>query len=335
MPFPSSTPAFWWKNPPTLAAQLLKPLAWAYAKIATWHGQHRAKHAYYPAIPTISVGNLTVGGGGKTPLTLWLAEHFLTQNQHQIAIISRGYGGTETTHPTQVMPHHTAAQVGDEPMLYFNHFIGKPVTIWVGKHRPSVVKRAEQAGATLLILDDGFQRQDVARHANLLAINGQSPNGNPWGNQLTLPAGPLREALTALKRAHFGIVIDEPATHANTYYGLPTYRLFTSATPETLAPLQNQKLVAFAGLAHPEKFFQTLHQNHLNVVQTIPFPDHHLYTKTDLKNIQTIAKKYHAIPVTTAKDAPKLPQNFAQILKINLQGEDSQSIHAELAKLLA
>lgn len=319
------SPSFWWHQEPTLTARLLTPLAILYANAAEIRGKRQAKKAYYPAVSTISIGNLTVGGAGKTPLTIWLAEHFAAAGE-QVAIISRGYKGAENNHPTRVDIHtHTARQVGDEPLEMARHFANKPVAVWVCRNRPQAARRAEQAGATLLLLDDGFQRRDIARNINILAINGR----NPWGNGLPLPAGPLRENLDARNRASFAIVLDEPQEKTNRYYGLEAYRLATVPQPETLAKLKGP-LIAFAAIAHPEKFFETLRQANCNVLEKISFPDHHTYTETDLTLLENHARNARASLVTTAKDATKLPAGFAHILTTTLNGSDSENILQEI-----
>ncbi|PZP38642.1 MAG: tetraacyldisaccharide 4'-kinase, partial [Pseudomonas fluorescens] len=250
-------PKFWYQPKPSLTAYALWPLAMLYAGIADLNGRRRARNPYYAAVPVISVGNLVVGGAGKTPVVQGLASYYAAKG-YQVAIISRGYGG-QSTLPIQVSPHlHSAAEVGDEPMAMARHFRGQSVSVWVGRNRAAVVRRAEQAGATLMILDDGFQRRDVARQADILVINGShsKPGSSVWGNGLPLPAGPLRETLPNRSRAHFAIVLNEQPQSPIPYYGLPSYRLETRLNPDSLAPLRGKSLVAFAGLAHPSAGIQ-------------------------------------------------------------------------------
>ncbi|MBI1309085.1 MAG: tetraacyldisaccharide 4'-kinase [Proteobacteria bacterium] len=320
-----NSPSFWWLPNSTLPARLLQPLSFIYKYLASLHGQLRAARAYYASVPVISVGNLTLGGAGKTPVTIWLAEHFSSEG-HQVAIVSRGYGGTETDQPLQVNPaQHTAAQVGDEPLEMAHRFTSQPVMVWVGKNRPAAVKRAEQAGATLILLDDGFQRRDISRQINILVING----ANPFGNGLPLPAGPLREDLSAARRASFAIVLNEPSNKINTFYGVEAYRLSITPTPQSLAALKGP-LLAFAGIAHPQKFFKTLKDQNLNVLETHPYPDHHRYTRSQLAFLHARAQSLGASLVTTAKDATKLPRHFAHVLTTTLTGEDTHNIIEEL-----
>jgi tetraacyldisaccharide 4'-kinase len=316
-------PAFWYKPYPTLASHVLTPLAWLYAKAAALHGALRARTPYYAAVPVISVGNVVVGGAGKTPVVQWLATYFAMQGKH-VAIVARGYGGHATT-ATHVQPNHTAADVGDEPLMLTQHFTGKPVHIWVGRHRPSVVARAEQSGADIIILDDGYQRHDVARTLNILVVDGTVG----FGNGQPLPAGPLREDASARTRADFAIIINPPEGKPN-FLGIRAYRLTTQPDMAVMQSLKAQKIIAFAGLAHPSKFFNMLRQHKLNVVHMVPYPDHHPYTAADMRHLKNLALQHDAKLVCTSKDAPKLPTDFATSLPINLAGPDTENILAEI-----
>lgn len=323
-------PAFWFKQTDSLPARLLAPLGWLYGQAARLHGACRARHPYYAAVPVISIGNLTVGGAGKTPVTAWLTGHFLKEG-HTVAIVSRGYGGSETSQPTRVeATTHTAAQAGDEPLMLARTFARKPVQVWVGRNRPATVRRAEQAGATLILLDDGFQRRDVARTVDILVIDGTTA----FGNNRPLPAGPLREFPTAIARAHFAIVLNEPESRRNRFYGLPAYRLTTGLAKAALAGLPPRPPVAFAGLARPDKFFESLRQSGLKPSATVAYADHHCYTETDLAALKALAAKHRAPLVTTEKDAVKLPPQFATALPLEVSGPDADTILAELATRL-
>ena len=318
-------PRFWYAPTPGPIALALGPLAMVYAAAARLHGALRARRAYYAGVPVISVGNLVVGGAGKTPVVQWLAAHYASQG-HQVAILSRGYGSRATL-PQQVNPRlHSAAQVGDEPLALAQALSGQSCMVWVGRNRPALARRAEESGATLLILDDGFQRRDVARNCDILILNGQSP----WGNGLPLPAGPLREPLAARSRAHFAIVINEsPHTHLP-YYGLPAYRLATQLTAASIAPLRGQPLVAFAGLAHPEKFMRSLAAEGLTLAAAIAFPDHHTYTPKNLAYLRQRAAEAKAQLVTTSKDAARLPPAFAHVAQLELIGPQKTDILTEI-----
>lgn len=327
-------PGFWFKPRLTLWAALLWPLSLLYGQLANLHRRWRSRAPYYAGVPVISVGNITVGGTGKTPVVQWLAQHFASLG-HQVAIVSRGYGGSLTRQPIMVQPHHTAEQVGDEPLLLARTFAHTPITVWVGRHRPGAVRRAEQAGATIILLDDGFQRADVARTVDILVINGSSGPASAFGNGLTLPAGPLREPLSARARAHFAIVLNEPPVQPLPYYGLPAYRLAVQPTPQSLAPLLgNAPVVAFAGIGQPEKFMRMLVQHKINVRAAIAFPDHHSYTASNLTYLAGRAAAIKGKLATTAKDAAKLPAHFAHVVHITLGGPGKTDILSEISQRL-
>lgn len=324
-----SAPRFWYTSPPTWCARVLGPLAWLYGQLAARHGTGREKRAYFAAVPVISVGNLVVGGAGKTPVVHWLAAHYAARGK-QVAIISRGYGGS-SIQPTRVDPHtHTAAEVGDEPLMLARLLAGASVHVWVGRNRPAVARRAEQAGASLLILDDGFQRRDVARDADILVIDGKIG----FGNGLPLPAGPLREPPEARLRADLAIILNPPEGQPN-YLGLRAYRLNSTLAAATLKKLGNKPLVAFAGLAHPEKFFDMLKKAGANVQEALPYPDHYAYTAEDMHHLQATARQHQAALVTTEKDATKLPQGMATAIPLSLTGPDTPDILEALDELLA
>lgn len=324
-------PKFWYAPKPSFTAYALWPLAMAYASVAHAHGLYRARKPYFAAVPVISIGNLVLGGAGKTPVVQWLAAYYAHKG-HQVAIVSRGYG-SQASSPIQVSARlHCAAEIGDEPLALARHFLTSSVSVWVGRNRAAVVRRAEQAGATLIILDDGFQRRDVARNIDILVLN--AAQASVWGNGLPLPAGPLRETLPNRSRAHFAIVLNEPAPTSPLtplpFYGLPAYRLTTQPTEASIEPLRGKQLVAFAGLAHPEKFMRTLVDNRLQLAAAIAFPDHHAYTSANLTYLKNRATEAKAVLVTTEKDAAKLPEGFAHVVQLTLGGPARADLLGEL-----
>jgi tetraacyldisaccharide 4'-kinase len=328
-------PSFWWTPHLTPLSLLLAPLGWAYGKAAQGHGTWRARHPYYAAAPMVAIGNLVAGGAGKTPLVQALAGHYAAKG-HMVAVVLRGYGGTESALPLQVTFQHTATQVGDEALALYRA-LPRHVQVWVGRHRPSVVKRAEQAGATFIVLDDAFQRQDLKPSVNLLVLNGQPHPGQdaptPFGNGLCMPAGPLREPLSALKRATLAVVMNEPITPphaAPPYYGISAYRLAVKPTASSVQALKGKPLFAFAGLGQPSKFFEALRNAGLNVVGTLPLPDHTRYPTALLREIQAQAAALGTILVTTPKDAAKLPAGFAHTIEAEVVGSDWDNLIAAI-----
>ncbi len=289
------------------------------------HRRLRLFRRYWSGVPVISVGNIVVGGSGKTPFVASLAKHFAEQGK-MVAILCRGYCGQQRL-PLRVTPNMPAERVGDEPLMLVQALAGHTVQVWIGRDRVAAAKRAEAAGADIIILDDGFQYDLLARDVDIVMIQA----GYGFGNGLCLPAGPLREPVAALKRADFGVVMNESAPLA--YWGLPAYRLFTKPMATDVKALTGKKLLAFAGIARPQVFFEMLKHAGLNVVQEVAFTDHHHYTKQDMAALKASGLSL----VTTSKDAVKLPAGFAHVVRIDVVGKDwadiLTDIHTKLAKI--
>ena len=314
-------PRFWFR-PASWQATLLAPLGWLYGALAADQLCRRAARAHAARVPVVSVGNLTVGGSGKTPLIAFLAAHF--SKTRKVAIVSRGYGGS-LKGPHRVNPKaDTAAMVGDEPLLLARRF--PKVAVWVSRARVDGVAQAEKAGATLILLDDGFQRRDVARDIDLVTIDGATA----LGNARVLPAGPLRESAKALARATAAVVMNGPLKGK---LPVPAYALaLGSALPPAL---KGKRVVAFAGLGHPEKFFHAIAAAGATLAATVPFPDHHAYTKADLARLKALAARHNATLACTAKDAVKLPPAFATVIAETLTGPDTAKLIGMIERKLA
>lgn len=279
----------------------------------------------------ISVGNLAVGGTGKTPLAAWLAAA-LKRRGHAVVLASRGYGrrgdaAVEVVSDGRFV-RSTAERAGDEPLLLAAHAPGVPVL--VGRDRAVVGRRAVSAfGAQVLILDDGFQHHRLARDLDLLAVDG----GSGFGNRKVLPRGPLREPLSALRLADGVVVLDGPlhAEDEALLKGLaPTARRFRAArTPRTLAPLAGGPGVApalagvrvglLSGIARPASLRASVESLGAVVVAERAFPDHHRYRESDLRGLAAEAPRW----ITTEKDAVKILPGWVagaevEVLRIGL-----------------
>ncbi|MFZ2620770.1 MAG: tetraacyldisaccharide 4'-kinase [Alphaproteobacteria bacterium] len=324
-------PHFWSHR--TLISYLLWPLSVVYMALRFLHRRVRLATQYWPAVPVISVGNITVGGGGKTPVVAWLARHF-SEKKLPVAIVLRGYGGAMRD-PYQLRGDETAATVGDEALMLWRQLHPLPVSIWVGRNRTAVVKRAEQAGAELIILDDGFQRDDIARAVDIVCIDGGT--STTFGNGFCLPAGPLREPISALKRANFALLFNAPAGN-NTWLRVPAYRLRTHVETAALKPFLRQKVVAFAGIARPSKFFASLAAAGVELAEAVSYPDHHVYTLQELAELNAMSHHHNAPLVTTEKDAARLPTSqlggFATALPLTIDGDDMDNVLAEIEEFL-
>lgn len=278
------------------ALWLLTPLAGLYAAVAA-RNRRRARPEHLP-VPVIVVGNITVGGAGKTPLTLWLAGQLQARGWRP-GIVSRGYGGKEAL-PRPVFPDSVAVDVGDEPILLARR---SGVPVWVGRERVAAGRAllAAHPEVNIVLCDDGLQHYRLARDVELAVFDGRGI-GNGW----RLPAGPLREPLTRLASVDAVIcngLPDDRLPLSPTRFEMELqagdfYRLDDTQRRCSPASLVGRNLHALAGIGDPERYFRTLEALGL-VFERHPFPDHHAYSATDL------AFAEGAVLLMTEKDAVK------------------------------
>jgi tetraacyldisaccharide 4'-kinase len=291
-------PAFW-QPPSSWLSRLLMPLAAIYGEIA---GHRMARKGVAVGIPVICVGNYHVGGAGKTPTTLALVA-LLRELGETPVVLSRGYGGT-LAGPVQVdAGRHRAADVGDEPLM-----MARGVPVVISRDRVAGAALARSTGASVIVMDDGFQNPAVAKNTSIIVIDGD----RGLGNGRVLPAGPMRAPLDlqvartdALVIVGAGRAADAVATQVAAK-GAPVFRAQLRPAEESLAALQGRRVLAFAGIGDPGRFFRTLRSVGVDVAAEKAFPDHHPYTADDIATLVAQAQREALTLVTTEKDMVKL-----------------------------
>jgi tetraacyldisaccharide 4'-kinase len=295
-------PAFWWRQAGKgdgLFAGLLSPLAAGYAAVALWRMRQPGRAA---GIPVICIGNLTLGGAGKTPTAIAVAQ-LLDAAGKRPFLLSRGYGG-ELPGPVRVDPiSHRALDVGDEPLL----LVRIAPTI-VARDRVAGAAAAKAAGAGVIVMDDGLQNPALTKDLCIVVVDGR----RGIGNGKVFPAGPLRAPLDSqLRRAHALLLIGsgaagEAVTDAARAHGLPVFHGRLEPEAQALAALKGRGVLAFAGIGDPEKFFATLNDAEIDIRARAPFPDHHRFRRSEAADLIERAEREGLVPVTTEKDLVRL-----------------------------
>lgn len=291
-------PAFWYR-PSSWMSLLLTPLGAVYGWVA---GQRLQRRGFDAGIPVLCVGNYHVGGAGKTPTVLALAK-ILRELGETPVVLSRGYGG-QLRGPIKVdLERHTANDVGDEPLM-----LARTVPVVVARDRVEGVALARSQGASVIVMDDGFQNPAIAKDASLIVID--SDRG--LGNGLVLPAGPLRAPLPPqLDRTDALIVVGNgtaagAVAGAITARGKPVLRAHLEANDASLVSLRGKRALAFAGIGDPARFFRTLRASGIEVVLAQAFADHHPFSKSEIETLLDEARRDALTLVTTEKDLARL-----------------------------
>ncbi|MDD1527434.1 tetraacyldisaccharide 4'-kinase [Bradyrhizobium sp. WBOS7] len=291
-------PAFWYR-PRSLASYALWPLGALYGAIAEWRMLRQGTDA---GIPVICVGNYHVGGAGKTPTVLALTKLLRALGETPV-VLSRGYGG-RLKGPVMVdCARHTAADVGDEPLM-----MARDVPVAVARDRLDGVALAKSQGATMIVMDDGFQNPRLLKDASLIVIDSE----RGLGNGEVFPAGPLRAPLQAQLARTDALVLIGDGRAANDVAAelakrnKPELRARLKPDAASLARLVGRKVFAFAGIGDPERFFRTLRACGIEVVRTRAFADHHMFSREEIAALAAEALREQLTLVTTEKDLARL-----------------------------
>jgi tetraacyldisaccharide 4'-kinase len=281
----------------------------------------------------ISIGNLTVGGTGKTPMVIWLAERFLSEGK-RVAVLSRGYRGFAST--------------SDEIELIKHRLQGR-VLFGVGKDRYAEGKRLESAGIDIFLLDDGFQHLQLARDLDIVLVD----STRPLHQQRILPAGFLREPRSALHRADLVVFTrtEQSASVVPAIQKFPQMPIYPSTTKligfrehgssASVEPSCLDPVFAFAGIGNPDAFFANLERWSVRVIGRKSFRDHHCYTRRDIEELTAAARRLGAkVLMTTEKDAQNLePELFSelpvQIAVVSMEIPDEDRFMRDVRERLA
>lgn len=328
-------PAFWWAPRPTPLASLLRPISFVYGALA---GRRMSRKGERANLPIICIGNFTAGGAGKTPTALAIAE-LLEGAGESPAFLSRGYGG-RLRGPVQVQqPQYSPIDVGDEPIL----LAGMAPTI-VSRDRPSGALLASEIGATVVIMDDGLQNASLLKDCSIAVVDAATG----IGNGLPLPSGPLRTFMQAQWPAVDSLLLigngapGEMLAREAALLGKRVFRGALVPDPTIAKSLEGKRVLAFAGIGRPEKFFETLHACGATIEVAKAFPDHHPYNAVDLDGLRQEARRRSLMPVTTEKDFVRVaaaarsePWTSLSVLPVRLKIEDASGLRNYLLRRIS
>ena len=304
-------PKFWDQNKISTFSILLFPIS-LLIKLLTII-KHFLTKSNQSSIPTICVGNIYLGGTGKTPLCIEIFSILKNLNMN----------------PAFIRKQYELFQ--DEAYLQKN--IGP---VYQNKKRILAIEEAAQNNADIAILDDGFQDFSIKKNLSIICFNEKQ-----WiGNGFTIPSGPLRQDLSALKKADCVVINGKKSKSIENKILVNNKKIkifYSSYKPQNINEYKNKEIVAFAGIGNPENFFSLLKDYKLNVIETIKFPDHHKYSKKEMENLLSKIKENETILLTTEKDYFRISENYKKnikCLKIQIEIENKNLFVEEVKKII-
>ncbi len=302
-------PKFWYLKKDTYLSNSLYPLS-LFFRLGT-KLRSILSNEKKSALPIICIGNIVVGGAGKTPVSLKIGK-MLNQAGYSPHFVTKGYAGIEKNN-TLVQKWHSPKSVGDESIL-----LSEIAPTWIGINRNISFHLAKEKGADCIIMDDGFQNPTIQKDFSIIVINEEQE----FGNKRVMPAGPLRESINkGLSRTNLIISIGKISEELKTKIPsqIPIINASFAINNENKI-FKAQKITAFAGIAYPEKFFNSLRKQGAKIVNEMIYPDHHIFVENDLLNLAEIANKTQSILVTTKKDYVRIPKHYRSLVN-TLEGE--------------
>ncbi len=315
-------PEFWGAQslPSRLAVLALTPLGWLYGASVSWKAKQAAP--FRAKAKVICIGNLTAGGTGKTPVAIAIARALRAAGCNP-AFLTRGYGG-KARGPCLVDPSQDcAADVGDEPLL-----LAAAAPVIVSRDRAAGAKLADSQGFDTIVMDDGHQNFALTKDLSLVVVDAVAG----FGNGHILPAGPLREPIAqGLSRADAVVLVGDGTPPLADFSG-PVLR--AQLRPAQQNDLAGQRVIAFAGIGRPEKFFATLRNQGAVLIETLHYADHHTYTAAEIARLNAKARDNDALLITTEKDYVRLsPMHREGVTMLPVQARFEHE--ATLASLLS
>ena len=304
-------PKFWDKNQISFFSVILFPIS-LLIKVLNFL-KHFFTKPYQSSISVICVGNIYLGGTGKTPLCIEIFSILENLNMNP-AFVRKKYDSFQDEVKLQ-------KQVGP---------------VFQNKKRVNAIKEASKSKINIVILDDGLQDFSIKKNLSIVCFNEKR-----WtGNGLVIPSGPLRESLTALKRANHVFINGKKniGIESEIFSKNKKVKIFyTQYKPENIEQFKNNKIIAFAGIGDPENFFDLLNDNKLNIIETIKFPDHHKYSEKELESLLNKIKENNTILLTTEKDYFRISEIYKKnikFLKIKVEISNKNQFIDEIKKII-